>query len=240
MNRNTFTTLVLLVMVATCTWAQEVSIVPYVTVSGFAEDWVDPDVAVWSITISQVGKDLMDIKATNDQEFERVVSLAEGLGVPAEHIVVGRISVSRRYKKDKHGSSTGKFSHFALSRLVKVEQHDMAQFDSFLDKLLLSSELNVRLDYKATTADLVRSELRLKAVQAARDKAVAMAEVLQAEVGVPLIISEYPIITDYKQIDRLSMQSGVAIRATPERIHLKQKIFVRFELKSPVQTIVGP
>jgi len=239
MIRSLFTVLITVILGTNGAWAQEVSIVPYVTVSGYAEDWIDPDVAVWSINISQVGKDLLKIKATNDREFERVLDLAEGLGVTPEHIVTGRISVSRQYKKDKKGYKTGEFSHFALSRLVKIEQHDMGQFENFLDKLLLSNELNVRLNYKATMADSVRNELRLEAVKVAQEKASAMAETLNSEVGPPLIISEYPIITDYQQLDHLSKQAGVAVRSSPEQIHVAQRIYVRFELRSKEQLESG-
>ena len=106
--------------------AQEASLVPYVTVSGYAEDWIEPDVAVWDITIQQKGKEMRDLKA------------------------------------------------------------------------------------------------------------VAMAEVLGGAVGQPLIISEYPIITDYAQVDRLSMQAGLIQRASPERVHLREQVYIRFNLEARV------
>jgi uncharacterized protein YggE len=209
--------------------AQEPSGVPYITVSGFAEDWVDPDVAVWAIRIQNDGKELRQLKLDNDAEFERVLKVAYALEVAREHVIAGRIGVTNIHKTDKHGRR-GEFSHFRLTREVKIEQHDIGRFEEFLDELLMDGALNVRLTYNLTTAPELLHELKLEAVRAARSKAHQMAGELDSELGEPLIISEYPILTDYAQIDHLSKQSGRIIRSTPERVHLQQRVYLRFAL----------
>lgn len=210
--------------------AQEASLVPYVTVSGYAEDWIEPDVAVWNITIQQKGKKLRDLKDVNDRQYDRVLGIADSLGVSVEQIIVGRISIRKEYERDKHHNVKG-FSHYVLTRQVKIVQLDIHRFDEFLDQLLLEGDLNARLQYQSTIQDTVRSKLKLQAVESARRKAIAMAEVLGAAVGQPLIISEYPIITDYAQIDRLSKQAGLIQRASPERVHISEQVYIRFNLE---------
>ena len=117
-----------------------------------------------------------------------------------------------------------------LNRQIKIEQHDIGRFEEFLDKLLMDGDLNVKLDYSLTTMAEIRARLKLQAARAARAEAEALASVLGVSIGAPLIISEYPIITDYAQIDRLSMQAGVVTRSTPERIHVSEKVYIRFAL----------
>jgi len=209
--------------------AQEPESHPYITVSGFAEDWVDPDIAVWSISIQNDGKNLTELKRENDTELERVLEVAGSLDVPKEHTISGRIGLRRVYEQDKHGRQKG-FSHFQLNRQIKIEQHDIGRFEEFLDKLLMDGDLNVKLDYSLTTMAEIRARLKLQATRAARAEAEALASVLGVSIGAPLIISEYPIITDYAQIDRLSMQAGVVTRSTPERIHVSEKVYIRFAL----------
>lgn len=210
--------------------AQEASLVPYVTVSGYAEDWIEPDVAVWDITIQQKGKEMRDLKEVNDREYDRVLGIAKSLGVSNEQIIAGRLSIRKEYERDKHHNVKG-FSHYVLTRNIKVVQLEIDRFDEFLDQLVIEGDLNANLRYQSTIQDTVRSKLKLQAVESARLKAVAMAEVLGAAVGRPLIISEYPIITDYAQVDRLSMQAGLIQRASPERVHLREQVYIRFNLE---------
>jgi len=197
---------------------------------GYAEDWVEPDIAVWRISIQQRGENLKELKAENDQQLESLLSASRSLGVKEENFVSGRIDVSKMYKTDKNGSSTGDFSHFVLSRDVQVEQYDLGKFDEFLDKLLLGSGLDVRLQYRYTKADSVRNDLQLKAMRVAREKAVEMAEIVNATISRPLVISEFPIISDYQTMDQLALQAGVISSPSPQRIHIAQKVFVRFQL----------
>ncbi|MBN2332423.1 MAG: SIMPL domain-containing protein [Deltaproteobacteria bacterium] len=202
---------------------------PYITVSGFAEEWIDPDVAVWTVSIETDGKELKDLKRENDDEYERVLDVARALDVPTQHTTSGRIGVRRVYETDNHGRP-GNFSHFQLTRQVKIEQHDIDRFEEFLDKLLMDGDLNVQLNYNLTTMGEVRERLKLQATYAARSKAEKLAAALGASVGGPLIVSEYPIITDYAQVDRRSMQAGMVSQSTPERIHVTEHIYVRFAL----------
>jgi uncharacterized protein YggE len=231
--------LALTLLYACASVAQESSIVPYITVSGYAEEWVIPDLAVWSINLKNNGTELGDLKISNDLEYQRVLAVAESLGVSADHIATDRINVSKVYDRDKNGNIKN-FNHFTLIRLIEIEQHDISLFDEFLNRLLLDGDLDVQMKFKSTVTNEVRDDLRLKATRDARQKAMEIASELSVKVGQPLIISEYPIISDYAQIDRLSKQSGVVMRPTPRKIHFREKIYIRFALELENGTGDGP
>jgi len=235
MRKSTTTTaatiaaIVSLLLFQSIVWAQENTLIPYITVVGQAEDWLDPDVALWQITFRHNGYELKDLKSKNDAEFAKVLKIADRLGVAQKDIVTGRISVKKNYKRDKSGNIK-EFSHFTLFRKMEVAQHDLNRFDQFLNQLLIEGDLDVELRYDSTLIEKVKADLKLKAVKDARQKAVAMAQVLGALVGNPLIISEYPITTGYGARESFARQSGVIMQARPERIHVSQKIYIRFEL----------
>ncbi len=213
-------------------WAQGNNHAPYITIVGQAEDWVDPDVALWQITFRHNGTKLKDLKLKNDAEFAKVLKIADKLGVAPKDIVLGRISVTKNYKRDKIGNIK-EFSHFTLFRKMEVAQKDLNQFDKFLNQLLVEGDLDVELRYDSTLIEETKAGLKLKAVKNAKQKAIDMSQVLGAVVGKPLIISEYPIATGYGARESFARQSGVMMQARPERIHVSQKIYIRFELVQP-------
>jgi len=112
------------------------------------------------------------------------------------------------------------------TKIVHISEPDSEkQKDHLLVGLLI-----LELRYKSTMVKDVKADLKLLAVNAARKKAVEMAEVLGAKVGRPLIISEYPIATEYRPMESFARQSSAGIQSRPERIHVSQKIYIRFEL----------
>jgi len=219
-----------LALTSSLAMSQEVGPVRYITVSGFAETWVVPDVAVWSVTIEKSNDGLRDLQEASNEELARLVGLTRSLGVATDDVKIGQFIVNKQYKRDKHGNRKG-FSHYSLRRNVSVTQRDFSRFEEFMDSLMFEGDLSVQLGYQSTVMDSVRYELKLQAVDAARRKALGMAGVLGATVGEPLIISEYPIITDAHHVeDRLSREAGIFFRLKPENIHVKQTAHIRFRL----------
>jgi uncharacterized protein YggE len=209
--------------------AQEQSSVPYITVAGSAEVWVEPDAAVWSVRLETSGKDLGELQRENDGDLERLLELTSSNGIPADAVTCGRITVAREYEHEKYGR--GDFKGFQLTRIVEFEQHDVSQYEQLLRQLMGEGDFLATPQFKYSAEDSVQAQVHLKAVKNARTKAVAMATVLDSEIGFPLIISEYPIVTDYQHVAELSRESGVILRAKPQRIRIRSTVYVRFEVK---------
>ena len=156
-----FALIVSLLVFQTSVWAQENTHVPYITVVGHAEDWLDPDVALWQITFRHNGYELKDLKSKNNAEFARVLKIANNLGVARDDIATGRISVTKQYKRDKNGNIK-EFSHFTLFRKMEVTQKDLNRFDQFLSQLLIEGDLDVELRYDSTMIENVNAELKIE------------------------------------------------------------------------------
>jgi uncharacterized protein YggE len=210
----------------------------YITVGGVAECWVEPDIAVFDITIERKGDELGPLHTASNAELARVLQITAALDVPRDRVAAGRLNVTKHERRDKHGNRKG-FSHYTILRKVSVELRDMGRFDEFLTALLAGGDLNTRLLWQLSEARSIRQDLKLAAVQNARDKAEAMAAALGMQLGAPLIVSEWPIVTDARRVeDALSREAGFALRLKPERIKLRETAYIRFELMAdPVATV---
>jgi uncharacterized protein len=213
--------------------AQEASLGRYITVSGSAGAWVEPDIAVWNVRIEKSGGDLDKLREASDVELAGVQSAAQILGIPLGDIRTGRISILKVHERDKSGNLKG-FSHYSMRRTVTIEQRDYDQVGELTKVLMRSADLNVSVGYRSTALDSVRLDLKVKAVLAAHEKAVAMAHVLGMSVGEPTIISEYPIITNYREErDRQMVEVRSSAQVLqPEDIRVEETVYVRFELRS--------
>ena len=161
-----------------------------IAVSGTVETKTAPDQIVWSIRLSDRDRDMRQAKARNDEKAKSVVALREKLGVAEGDFETGPVNIIREYERDRYGQQ-GDFKHFAVSRSVTIRQRDLKRFDEFLDTLVASSEMEVNFTFESSRMHEVRAETRLKALEAAKDKAAAMANVVEAKLGRVLTINEH-------------------------------------------------
>lgn len=161
-----------------------------ISVSGTAETKTAPDQIVWHISLTDTDKNLLEAKASSDEKVKAVVALRHKLDVGSGDLETGSVSVSREYETDERGRQ-GDFKHFAVRRSVTIRQHDLSRLDEFLDALVSSAEMEVNFSFGSSIFHEVRAKTRLDALRAARDKAAAMAEVVDAELGSALTINEH-------------------------------------------------
>lgn len=161
-----------------------------VSVSGTAVTRVVPDTIVWSISIEETDKVLVDAKNRSDEKMKRVLNLVSELGVPAEDVQTGRLRISREYDRDERGNKLD-FKHFAIRRNVTFKQRDLARFDEFLTKLVGAADIEANFNFESSKQHEFRAETRLKALQVAKEKAASMCKVLDAKLGTVLTIDEH-------------------------------------------------
>ena len=162
-----------------------------ISVSGTVETKTAPDRIVWRISLTDTNKNLREAKKTNDEKVKAVVALREKLGIAEGDLETGHVNVRREYERSQHGYR-GDFKHFVVTRSVTIRQCDLKRFDEFLDALVSSAEMEVGFSPESSRLHEVRAETRLKALQAARDKAAAMARVVDAKLGPVLTVNEHP------------------------------------------------
>ena len=190
MRRNVTAALALLFVLGRAVLAQEDSPVRSIAVSGTVETKTAPDQIVWRISLADTDKAMREAKARSDEKVKSVIALREKLGVGEGDFETGRVSIRREYERDQHGRRAD-FKHFIVSRSVTIRQRDLKRFDEFLDALVSSAEMEVSFSFKSSRIHEIRAETRLKALQAAQDKAAAMAKVVGAKLGPAVTVNEH-------------------------------------------------
>lgn len=210
-----------------------------ISVSGTVTTKTAPDQIVWRIDLTETGADMRAAKARSDEKVRSVLALREKLGVDEGDLETGRVNIRREYQRDPHGNR-GNFKHFIVSRSVTIRQRDLKRFDEFLDALVASAEMEVNFSSESSKIHEVRAETRLKALQAAKNKAEAMAEVVGAKLGQVLTIDEHlksgrgtsPWMNN-NAIARHSVPSVdlATDRFVPGAIEVRETVYATFELE---------
>jgi len=206
-----------------------------IAVSGTVETKTAPDQVVWRISLTDTDKNMREAKASNDERVRSVVALRQGLGVDEGDFETGRFDIRREYERDEHGRR-GDFKHFVVSRSVTIRQRK--RFDEFLDSLVSSTEMEVSFSFESSRIHEVRAETRLKALQAAKDKAAAMAKIVGARLGRVLTINEHAPADPWQSrgSNREYLQSTPSVdlateKFVPGAIHVQVTVYATFELE---------
>jgi uncharacterized protein YggE len=159
-----------------------------VTVTGDAEVRVVPDEVIVTLGVETWDADLQVAKNQNDQRVERVLALTRELQIEPEHVQTEHISVEPRYHDDyeKRG-----FLGFYVRKTIVVTLRDVTQFEDLLTRALDVGATHVHgVQFRTTELRQYRDQARALAVNAAREKAEALAKELGQKVGQPQAIQE--------------------------------------------------
>lgn len=173
-----------------CAHAQTDELVRSISVSGTMQTKVAPDLVVWHIRLSDSHEKLSEAKQANDKNVRAILGLREQLGVKEGDISTGTLNIRKEYHEDERGRPLD-FKGFRVYRSVTIRQRDLKRFDEYLGAFVASADLEVSFSFESSTIHEVRAETRLKALKIARDKARAMAEVVDAKLGEVLTIDEH-------------------------------------------------
>ncbi len=238
MNRTTPFMLGLIVTWCSAASAEEQSPVRSISVSGTVVTKTAPDQIMWRIGLTDIDVDMRVAKARSDDRIKSIVALQKTLSIGKGDLDTGPINIRREYERNPHGVR-GDFKHFVVSRSMNIRQRDLARFDEFLDTLVSSTEMEVSFSFATSRIHQVRAETRLKALKAAKDKATAMAEVVEARLGKVLTINEHAQGGGYRSVVSNNME---AVRSTPTvdlasdkfvpaAINVRMTVYATFELE---------
>jgi hypothetical protein len=133
-------------------------------------------------------EDINDAREQNDSIVAYVLDLTGAYGIEARYVKTGYISIEPRYE---NYSNQGKLLGYDVRKTITVTLRDLTQFDALLTSLLEAGVNYVQgIEFRTTELRKYRDQARALALQAAQEKATAMAGVLDQEVGQPLVISE--------------------------------------------------
>lgn len=161
----------------------------HVAVTGTAVTRVQPDTVVWHVQVRRTNKELAKAQTECDETVRKVLALREELKLKNEDVQTGYLSAQKVYDRDQYGNQTS-FRHFQIERTITLKQRDTSRFDHVLGRLVAAADVEVSYSLESSAYFEQRAKTRLDAVKAAKQKATAMCELLDAKLGRALRISE--------------------------------------------------
>jgi uncharacterized protein YggE len=160
-----------------------------ITVTGDAEVRVVPDEVILTLGVETWNKKLDVAKGDNDKIIARVLALTAEYGIEPQHVQTDYVSIEPRYRNGYYEESD--FIGYFVHKTVVITLRDLSKFEGLLADALESGVNYVHgVQFRTTELRKHRDEARDLAVEAAREKAEAMAGALGQGVGQPLSIVE--------------------------------------------------
>jgi uncharacterized protein len=160
-----------------------------ISVTGSADVMVVPDEVV--LTVGVETNDLVLTKAKNDNDtiVKNVIAEAKKLGVEEKYIQTDYISIEPRYQDNY--TTKRDFLGFWVRKNISFTIKDVSKFEQLYSTILESGVNYVYgVEFRTTELRKYRDQARALAIQAASEKATALAKELDQKIGDPLSISE--------------------------------------------------
>jgi len=160
-----------------------------ISVVGAAEIKVVPNEVALTLGVDSRDKDLSVAKADNDQRMKKLLGLAHSAGVDAKNIQTSALTMGPEYSEDK----TPKLLGYNVSQVFTVTLKDLSKYEDLMTSFLKAGVNRVDgINFIVAEPKKYKDEARLEAVNAAREKASAMASQLGQSIGKPWEITEEP------------------------------------------------
>ena len=159
-----------------------------ITVSGEAVVKVVPDEVLITLGVENYHRELSVAKRRNDSNVQEVINITKRFAVAAKDIQTDYINIEPRYEDSyPYTELTGHF----VRRTIVVTLREIDVFEDLLTAVTEAGATNVHgIDFRTSELRKYRDQARALAVQAAGEKAEAMAGELSISVGKPKSINE--------------------------------------------------
>jgi uncharacterized protein YggE len=159
-----------------------------ITVTGDAEVRVVPDEVILTLGIETWDENLSTAKRQNDARANAVLNAVEGYGIESRYIQTDHISIEPIYE---HYDHRGKLTGYLVRKTMVITLKDLTKFEDLLTATLDAGANYVHgIQFRTTELRQHRDKARSLAIQAAQEKAQAMAGELNQAVGKPRTINE--------------------------------------------------
>ena len=160
-----------------------------ITVTGDAEVRVVPDEVILTLGVETWDKNMDVAKGENDRIVARVLALATEYGIEPEHVQTEYVNIEPRYRDGYYEERD--FIGYFVRKTIVITLRDLSKFEDLLAAALDSGVNYVQgIEFRTTELRAHRDEARALAIEAAREKAVALAGELGQKVGDPHLIQE--------------------------------------------------
>ncbi len=159
-----------------------------ITVTGRAEVKVVPGEVRLTLGVETIAEGLADAKAANDERVETILVAAEAHGIEKRRIRTDFVGIEPRY--GDHRTRTDLVG-YAVTKTIAIHLEDVSRFESLLSSVLEAGANRVQgVEFQTSELRRHRDRARTLAIEAAREKAEAMARRLDQRIGRPHSITE--------------------------------------------------
>ena len=188
----TIASLALVLLLSLTAWTSSQSIpqeTRTITVTGDAEVRVVPDEVLLTLGVQTWDKNLDKAKRQNDEIVAKVLALAAEYGIAPEHVKTDFVNIEPRYRNGYYEASD--FIGYFVQKTIVITLRDLTRFEDLLAAALDTGVNYVHgIQFRTTELRKHRDEARALAIQAAQEKAIALAGELGQGVGEPASIRE--------------------------------------------------
>ncbi len=159
-----------------------------ITVNGEAVVNTEPDKIGVTFGIETWDPDIKAAKSKNNQILKKAMAAIKNMGIPAREIRTDHLSIEPRYHDNYRKEN---FIGFFVRNTFAVTLTDPDKVEALVTHALEAGVNYIHgVDFQTTQLKWYREQARELALQAAREKAEKMAEVLGQSAGAPLRIRE--------------------------------------------------
>ncbi len=160
----------------------------HVVTSGEAEIKVVPDQVILRLGVETSDPSLAGAKKRNDDAVKAVQAAARAHGVDAKDLQSEYLSLDPRYRDSYERKEP---TTYVARRTLVVTLRDVPRFDELLSAVVeVGANTLYGVDFRTTDLRKHRDKARELAIQAAKEKATALAGNLGEAIGRPLAIEE--------------------------------------------------
>ena len=177
--------LVIIVLLSVATKAQEIKLIPQISVSGEGKIKVIPDQVFISIAVETKGTNATDVKKQNDAIIEKVLQFITKFKVPKNDVLTKSISLNPQYDYEK------KKRNYNATQTIEILLKNLTQYDSLMEGLVDSGINRINgIEFKTSKLTELQSEARKLAMKEAKLKAEDYVSVLGQKVGKAITITD--------------------------------------------------
>ncbi|MGA2058931.1 MAG: SIMPL domain-containing protein [Thermoguttaceae bacterium] len=159
-----------------------------ITVTGDAVVYAMPDKIVITLGIETWDRDIIAAKQKNSDILKKAVIAIKECGVAEKDIQTDYLSIEPRWKNN---FERDEFIGYFVRNTFMVTLNDTKQIEELITKVLQAGVTNIHgVDFQTIEFKKYRQQARELALKAAKEKAAAMASVLDQSIGAPSQINE--------------------------------------------------
>jgi hypothetical protein len=160
-----------------------------ISVTGEAVVKVVPDEVILTLGVETRHEELSVAKRHNDERVQRVIAVAERLWIQEKYIQTDFINISPEY--EYRSDAVDRIVGYRVGKTIQITLRDIDRFDELLTSALEAGVNYVHgVEFRTTELRKYRDQARALAIQAAQEKAQALAGELGRTAGEPQSIYE--------------------------------------------------